>query len=214
MVNERKTRCCPLLILLLLGLSLLALTLPQEAEAAGQRDVCVIDEDGVLSDAEAAQLETQFKAIEDAHDVRIIAATVKDWRGKPLEPLARNILSSDLGAGGGNGAIVLLFVPEDKAYYVATDAKMRTRINDEGIEHLTEKFLPTLKDNLYADAFQLFSATTGEMLAYYEREKKPFTPPPSVLGAGTRTATDSTRTKTQSGALWRICRRCAAKKMR
>ena len=91
---------------------------------------------------------------------------------------------------------------------------MRTRINDEGIEHLTKKFLPTLKDNLYANAFQLFGATTGEMLAYYEREKKPFTPPPSVLGAGTRTATDSTRTKTQSGALWRICRRCAAKKMR
>ena len=41
------------------------------------------------------------------------------------------------------------------------------------------------------------------MLAYYEREKKPFTPPPSVLGAGTRTATDSTAQTKNKDAEWR-----------
>ena len=78
---------------------------------------------------------------------------------------------------------------------------MRTRINDEGIEHLTEKFLPTLKDNLYADAFQLFGATTGEMLACYAQEKRPFTTA-GVLVADTRTATDSTAQTKNKDAEW------------
>ena len=64
MVNECKPRCSPLLVLLLLALSLLALTLPQESEAAGH--ICAIDEIGALSNAET----TQLKVIADAHDVQ------------------------------------------------------------------------------------------------------------------------------------------------
>ena len=51
--------------------------------------------------------------------------TVKDWKGRPLEPLARQILSGDLAAGGENGAILLLLSPENKTYYVGADEKIR-----------------------------------------------------------------------------------------
>ena len=67
--------------------------------------------------------------------------TVKDWKGRPLDPLARQILSGDLAAGGENGAILLLLSPENKTYYVGADEKIRARISDEGIEHLKEEFL-------------------------------------------------------------------------
>ena len=179
MTVETKSRYSPILVLLLLCLSLLTLTLPQKAtataEVPGLREACVIDEIHILTNAEMMRLDAKLKKIEDAHRIRILAATVKDWKDKPLEPLGQQILASDLAAGGENGVILLLLAPENKDYYVAADAKMRTRISDEGLEHLTEKFLPALKEIRYADACNAYAATVDEMLTYYEREQRPFT---------------------------------------
>ena len=142
MAIETKSRYSPILVLLLLCLSLLALTLPQKAMAApeveGLRESCVIDEIHILTNAEMMRLDAKLKKIEDAHHIRILAATVKDWKDKPLEPLGQQILASDLAAGGDNGAILLLLAPENRTYYLSADGKMRTRITDEGFQHLTE----------------------------------------------------------------------------
>lgn len=179
MMNEMKHGRSALLALLLLCLSLLALTLPQKAMAApevpGLREACVIDEIHILTNAEMMRLDAKLKKIEDAHHIRILAATVKDWKDKPLEPLARQMIASDLAAGGENGAILLLLAPENRNYYLITDGKMRTRISDEGLEHVTEKFLPALKEIRYADACNAYAATVDELLTYYEREQRPFT---------------------------------------
>ena len=179
MTIETKSRHSPILVLLILCLSLLTLTLPQKATATadvpGLRETCVIDAIHILTNAEMMRLDARLKKIEDAHRIRILAATVKDWKDKPLEPLARQMIAGDLAAGGDNGAILLLLAPENRDYYLIADGKMRTRISDEGLEHLTEKFLPALKEIRYADAFQAYAATVDEMLTYYEREQRPFT---------------------------------------
>ena len=54
---------------------------------------------------------------------------------------------------------------------------MRMRITDDkGIEHLAEQFVPSLKENKYAEGFTAFAATVDEMVTYYEKEGKPFNP--------------------------------------
>ena len=193
MAIETKSRYSPILVLLLLCLSLLALTLPQKAMAApeveGLREACVIDEIHILTNAEMMRLDAKLKKIEDAHHIRILAATVKDWKDKPLEPLGQQILASDLAVGGDNGAILLLLAPENRDYYLIADGKMRTRITDEGFQHLTERLLPALIEIRYADAFHAYAATVDEMLTYYEREQRPFTtvaPLSAVAGLITR----------------------------
>lgn len=180
MVNERKTRCCPLLILLLLALSLLALTLPQETEAAGQSDpepigdARVIDEADLLTDAEEQALDAKIAAIEKAHRVRILVGTLTDTHGQVLGKVANNVVDQ---IPGENGTIVLLLATKNRDFYVSTDNKMRARITDgKGVDYLAGEFLPDLKENRYAAAFTAFAATTDEMLTYYEEEGKPYDP--------------------------------------
>lgn len=173
MMNECKHSRSALLALLLLCLAVVTLALARSASAAGIGNARVIDEMNILSDAEAQKLDASLAAVERTHHIRILAAVVGEWKDKPLPPLAANIIKT-IAPGGENGAILLLS-PENRSYYVATDTKMQTRITDEGIEHLTEKFLPDFESKNFAAMFTAFGATTDEMLTYYEKEGRPYT---------------------------------------
>ena len=174
MMNKTTNGRSALLALLLLCLSIFVLAVPKAADASGIGNARVIDEMNLLSDAEVQKLDAQLAAVERTHRIRILAAIVGDWKDKPLKPLAENIIKT-IAPGGEHGAVLLLLSPENNTYYVATDAKLRTRITDEGIEHLTEKFLPAFESKKYADMFTAFGQVAGEMLTYYEKEGKPFT---------------------------------------
>ena len=197
MMNEMKYGRSTLLALVLLCLSLIVFPSSQASGAPG-RASCIIDEVRVLSLADVKLLQPKLTAIEDAHHIRILAVTVKDWKGRPLEPLARQILSGDLAAGGENGAILLLLSPENKTYCVGADEKIRARISDEGIEHLKEDFLPAHNEFRYADTFTVFVAGVDEMLTYYEKEGKPFTAG-GALSAVARAVADGTPASDGSG---------------
>ena len=197
MMNKTTNGRSTLLALVLLCLSLIVFPSSQASGAPG-RTSCIIDEVRVLSLADVKLLQPKLTAIEDAHHIRILAVTVKDWKGRPLEPLARQILSGDLAAGGENGAILLLLSPENKTYCVGTDEKIRARISDEGIEHLKEDFLPAHNEFRYADTFTVFAAGVDEMLTYYEKEGKPFTTG-GALSAVARAVADGTPASDGSG---------------
>ena len=173
MMNERKDSRSACMVLLFLCLAVITLALPQSAGASGIGNARVIDEMDILSDAEVQKLDANLAAVERTHHIRILAAVVGDWKDKPLPPLTDNIIKT-IAPGGERGAIVLLLSPENRSYHVATDAKLQTRITDEGIEHLTEKFLPDFQSKNYAAMFTAFGATTDEMLTYYEKEGRPF----------------------------------------
>ena len=193
MMNKTTNGRSALLALLLLCLSIFVLAVPKAADAAGIGNARVIDEMNLLSDAEVQKLDAQLAAVERTHRIRILAAIVGDWKDKPLKPLAENIIKT-IAPGGENGAVLLLLSPENNTYYVATDAKLRTRITDEGIEHLTEKFLPAFESKKYADMFTAFGQVAGEMLTYYEKEGKPFTSGGALSAVARAVAAGETQT--------------------
>ena len=192
MMNKTTNGRSALLALLLLCLSIL-LAVPKAADASGIGNARVIDEMNLLSDAEVQKLDAQLAAVERTHRIRILAAIVGDWKDKPLKPLAENIIKT-IAPGGEHGAVLLLLSPENNTYYVATDAKLRTRITDEGIEHLTEKFLPAFESKKYADMFTAFGQVAGEMLTYYEKEGKPFTTGGALSAVARAVAAGGTQT--------------------
>ena len=49
------------------------------------------------------------------------------------------------------------------------------------IEHLAGQFVPSLKENKYAEGFTAFAAAVDEMVTYYEKEGKPFNPDAFLL---------------------------------
>ena len=197
MMNKTTNGRSALLALLLLCLSIFVLAVPKAADASGIGNARVIDEMHLLSDAEVQKLDASLAAVERKHHIRILAAIASDWKDKPLKPLAENIIKT-IAPGGENGAVLLLLSPENNTYYVATDAKLRTRITDEGIEHLTEKFLPAFESKKYADMFTAFGQVAGEMLTYYEKEGKPFTTG-GALSAVARAVADGTPASDGSG---------------
>ena len=193
MINEMKYGRSTLLALLLLCLSIFVLAVPKAADAAGIGNARVIDEMNLLSDAEVQKLDAQLAAVERTHRIRILAAIVGDWKDKPLKPLAENIIKT-IAPGSEHGAVLLLLSPENNTYYVATDVKLSIRITDEGIEHLTEKFLPAFESKKYADMFTAFGQVAGEMLTYYEKEGKPFTTGGALSAVARAVAAGETQT--------------------
>ena len=179
MAKETKNVLSIVLLPFLLLLALVALS-PASGEAAtkcaAQADTSVMDETGLLSDADRASLEKTLADIEKAHKVRIAVCTVKDLKGEKAGSAANKIVDKLTGSAE-NGAMVLLVAPKDRDWYLATDKKMRERITDDvGTGHLSDKFLPAFSKDDYAAGFKAYAATADEMLTYYEKEGKPFDP--------------------------------------
>ena len=151
------------------------------SDGSGLGALRVIDESDLLSDAEEQALDAKLAAYEQAHGIRILVGTVKNTHKQVLGKVA-NAVVDRIADGGANGTIVLLLAPKERDFYISTDNKMRTRITDDnGIEHLAGQFVPSLKENKYAEGFTAFAAAVDEMVTYYEKEGKPFNPDAFLL---------------------------------
>jgi len=142
----------------------------------------------LLSAEQKTALEQKIQATEAAHQIKIGIVTMKSLKGAPPGKTADSILDQQY-AGGKNGSIVMLLAMDSRDYYVSTDSVMRQIITDEGgFPYLKKAFLPSLKDNNYAAAFEAYVATTDELLSYYEKEGEPYDPnnefSPLALAAG------------------------------
>ena len=151
------------------------------SDGSGLGALRVIDESDLLSDAEEQALDAKLAAYEAAHGIRVLVGTVKNTHGQVLGKVANGVVDR-IADGGANGTIVLLLAPKERDFYISTDNKMRTRITDDnGIEHLAGQFVPSLKENKYAEGFTAFAAAVDEMVTYYEKEGKPFKPDAFLL---------------------------------
>ena len=151
------------------------------SDGSGLGALRVIDESDLITDAEEQALDAKLAAYEEAHGIRILIGTVKNTHKQVLGKVA-NAVVDRIADGGANGTIVLLLAPKERDFYISTDNKMRTRItDDDGIEHLAGQFVPSLKENKYAEGFTAFAAAVDEMVTYYEKEGKPFKPDAFLL---------------------------------
>ena len=151
------------------------------SDGSGLGAVRVIDESDLLSDAEEQALDAKLAAYEAAHGIRVLVGTVKNTHGQVLGKVANGVVDR-IADSGANGTIVLLLAPKERDFYISTDNKMRVRITDDrGIEHLAGQFVPSLKENKYAEGFTAFAAAVDEMVTYYEKEGKPFNPDAFLL---------------------------------
>ena len=151
------------------------------SDGSGLGALRVIDESDLITDAEEQALDAKLAAYEQAHGIRILVGTVKNTHNQVLGKVA-NAVVDRIADGGANGTIVLLLAPKERDFYISTDNKMRTRItDDDGIEHLAGQFVPSLKENKYAEGFTAFAAAVDEMVTYYEKEGKPFKPDAFLL---------------------------------
>ena len=158
---------------ILLALCLMAL-LSFQVLAATPR---LTDNADLLTSGEEAALEQKLNEISDRQGVDIVVVTVESTDGAEPVDFADDWFDyNDYRADG----ILLL---EDSDWYVSTTGYGITAVTDAGLEYMSDKFVPMLSDENYAEAFDTFAdlcdsfitqAKTGDPYDSHNLPKAPF----------------------------------------
>lgn len=134
----------------------------------------------LLTAGEAAALEQKLNEISDRQGVDIVVVTVESTDGAEPVDFADDWFDyNDYRADG----ILLLVSMEDSDWYVSTTGYGITAVTDAGLEYMSDRFVPMLSDENYAEAFDTFAdlcdsfitqAKTGDPYDSHNLPKDPF----------------------------------------
>ncbi len=135
----------------------------------------LMDGAGLLQKTEQQEISNALREVEKKHHVRIGVVTVKGVNGD-VGQFANQVLDRAY-TDGKAGNLVLVLSMAERDWYISTDNTMRQKIIDgEGIDYLSESFLPSFGENKYAEGFKNFALRADEMLTYYEKEGEAYDP--------------------------------------
>ncbi len=153
------------------------------ARAADTKPPRLVDGAGVLGTRESEKLLEKLDKISEKHQVDIVILTVKDLGGKLPRDVADDFFDySGYGFGSSRDGILLLLCPTTRDWYVSTTGFGIRAVTDAGLDYMSERFLPSLKKENYAKAFNIFAdqcdkfirqALTGEPYDYGHLPMKP-----------------------------------------
>lgn len=159
----------------------MAMAIPVFAESDMPR---LIDNAGLLTDAEQSELLAMLDEISERQQVDIVVVTTDTLEGKTPRNYADDFYDyNGYGYGAEYDGILLLVSMEDRDWWISTCGYGITAITDDGIDYISDKFLPYLKDGNYANAFSTYAglcdefisqAKTGQPYDGNHMPKKPF----------------------------------------
>lgn len=141
-------------LLLLLVLALVAVPV---AAAGGY----VTDESGLLTDAQASELEQLFTQNRIDNGFSIAVITTDSFGGSSAKSFANAIY--DLGDYGEDG-ILLLVSLEMGEWYILTSGLCAQRISDAHAEAIGEEVVELIRDERYYEAFRAYGAACVEAM--------------------------------------------------
>lgn len=140
----------------------------------------LVDEAGLLSGAEAAEVEHLLDEISTRQGLDIVVVTVDSTDGaEPMDFADDYFDYHDYAADG----ILLLVAMEESDWWVSTTGYGITAVTDAGLEYMADRFVPMLSDGDYAEAFRCFAnlcdefvtrAKTGDPYDSHNLPKAPF----------------------------------------
>ena len=167
---KRKLFTLMLILCLVAGLSLTAYASSNH----------LVDDAGLLTDTEAANLEAKLSQISDRHNVDIVIVAVDSTDGKSPMDFADDYYDYN---GYREDGILLLVSMDDSDWWVSTTGYGITAITDAGLDYMSDRFVPYLSDGEFAQAFEKFAdlcdefitqAKTGDPYDSHNLPKEPF----------------------------------------
>lgn len=136
----------------------------------------VSDQAGLLRPQEVQALQQSLDQVSRKYQVRLAVVTVKSTEGVKAGQFANAVLDK-IKDSNSKGNMLLFLSMKERDWYISTDNGMRKMITDKaGVKTLSEKFLLALKKNNYPEAFDQYAKGADELLAYYQKEGKPYDP--------------------------------------
>lgn len=142
-------------IILLLLLCLTVVT-PVFAEA-----LRLVDQADLLTDWQEESLCEQLDAISVKHGLDVVVVTADTLNGQSPRDYADDFFDYN---GYSNDGILLLVSMEDRDWWISTAGYGITAFTDAGIEYLGDRFVPSLSDGDYAEAFDIYADVCDEFL--------------------------------------------------
>lgn len=155
----KRILCLLLCLVLLLGLS---------AAVYAAEDTYIIDEYGLLSEDEAAELWSQADAVSQQYGVGVYIAVIDDYRdyAGDVSTAAETVFDSyELGFGSERAAILLLLSMDDRDYDLdAYGDAAHYAFTDYGKEQLADVFLDDFRVDDWYSGFADYISECGEYL--------------------------------------------------
>ena len=149
----------------------------------------LVDEAGLLSGAERAEIEGKLNEISTRYGVDVVIVTTDSTGSStPMEYADDYFDYNDYAPDG----VLLLVSMEEGDWWISTTGYGITAFTDAGIEYIGKKVVPYLSDGEYAKAFAAFAdlceqflaqAKTGDPFDTHNLPKEPFKPVRNVIVA-------------------------------
>ena len=124
----------------------------------------LVDDAGLLTNTDAANLETKLSQISDRYNVDVVIVTVDSTDGKSPMDFADDYYDYN---GYRTDGILLLVSMEDSDWWVSTTGYGITAITDAGLDYMSDRFTPYFSDGEFAEGFDAFANLCDEFLAHW-----------------------------------------------
>ncbi len=125
----------------------------------------VEDYAGLLSDSERNELLEKLDEISERQQADVVVVTTNTLEGKSPRDYADDFYDyNGYGFTSNRDGILLLVSMEDRDWWISTTGFGKTALTDDGIDYISEKFLSSLSDGDYSDAFMTFADLCDEFL--------------------------------------------------
>lgn len=169
------------LLCLLLALCVLAVAaLPAFALESTPR---LVDGAGVLTDSEQSSLLLSLNEISEREQVDVAIVTVSSLGGKLPQDFADDYYDyNGFGFGEGRDGVLLLVSTENNDWYISACGYGSVAFTRDGIEYMSEKFLPYMSDGDFYAAFSSYTELCDEFISQakaghpYDRSNLPKEP--------------------------------------
>ena len=148
---------------------LLCLSLSVSAFAANATPRLVDHADLLTAEEETALLEKLYE-ISNRQGMDVVVVTTNTLGGKTPMEYADDFYDYN---GYGTDGVLLLVSMEDRDWWISTSGFGIYAFTDDGIDYISDCFLPDLSDGYYSDAFETF-ATKCEQFVIQAREGAPY----------------------------------------
>ena len=169
--------------------------------AAGERLPRFVDDKGLLTRAQAAELTAKLDKISERHKFDTVVAVVHSLESGSIKGREARLYAIDFyeqnGFGFGNNldGIILLLATEDRDFGFSTIGYGLKAFTDAGQEYLEKLFLLHLKNDHYFDAFMAYADAVDDFLTKAKAGR------PYAEGNIPLTAEELTRFRTLSTAV-------------
>lgn len=148
---------------------LLLITGIAERQVYGENMQKLVDDAYLLSSSEREHVEALLTKLSEENQFDIVIVTVNDlyMDGEyktPMEYADDYFDYQGYGYGSNYDGVILLVSMENRDYWVSTCGYGITAITDAGLKYIEEKFLPSLSEGNYEEAFTIFANTCDEFV--------------------------------------------------